>query len=137
MLFLLKATSNDYPRYRLTWQAAGDRTIRTVTVRATRLLNSGEYVLSLSGLNPDGEADALSKTIFLVEKNNPSQFFCDMSGNPQPPVSERNNFCAGFNTYPGDFYDDSISVGIAMPLSGYRYFSARPKRNFGTQHHAR
>lgn len=36
-----------------------------------RLLASGEYVLALSGLNANGEADALSKTIFLVKKNNP------------------------------------------------------------------
>lgn len=73
----LKLVAQSYARYRLTLQAANGNTIRQVNLRAAnplslnlpaRLLNSGEYVLALSGLNAAGEADALSKTIFVVAK---------------------------------------------------------------------
>ncbi len=73
----LRNPTKGYARYRLTLQTAAGRALQSVTVRAAATLalnlparnfNSGEHVLSLSGLNSDGEADALSKTIFIVEK---------------------------------------------------------------------
>jgi hypothetical protein len=74
----LKSEASGYARYRLTLQPANGRTVRTVITTAkantfslnvpARWLAEGEYVLALSGLNPDGEADALSKTIFRVSQ---------------------------------------------------------------------
>jgi hypothetical protein len=65
-------------RNRLTLQQADGRTVRNVIAIAevntfslnlpARLLPAGEYVIALSGLNSNGEADALSKTIFRVSK---------------------------------------------------------------------
>lgn len=74
----LKTEASGYARYRLTLQHADGRTIHTAAATAklnsfslnlpARLFVNGEYVLALSGINPDGEADALSKTVFRVSK---------------------------------------------------------------------
>ncbi len=75
----LKIREGGYARYRISIQTADGRTIRTLqnlhhspnnifTIwLPTRILNRGEYVISLSGVDDNGEIDNLSKTIFRVE----------------------------------------------------------------------
>ena len=72
----LKAEVSGYARYRLTLQSAEGKALRNTitTVKAgtllftvpAGLLANGEYFVTVSGLNPNGEADALSKAIFRV-----------------------------------------------------------------------
>ena len=74
----LKAETTGYARYRLRLQRADGPALRNLVMPAksntfavnlpARLFTEGEYVIALSGLNPNGEADALSKTIFRVTK---------------------------------------------------------------------
>lgn len=73
----LKSDATGYTRYRLTLQTARGRTLRSVITTSetetfvvslpAQFLPSGAYALSLSGLNPNGEADSLSKTSFRVK----------------------------------------------------------------------
>ncbi len=72
----LKADVNGYARYRLTLQRAEGKALRNIitTIKSgtlvftvpAGLLADGEYFVTVSGLNPNGEADALSKAIFRV-----------------------------------------------------------------------
>jgi hypothetical protein len=79
----LKSDASGYARYRLTLQQADGRILRNIN-RApqantftfnlpARLLTEGEYTVALFGLNPDGEADALSKTTFRVQRRGASK----------------------------------------------------------------
>ena len=80
---LLNLKENDYPIYRASLQAIGGAEIfsqRGVKPRRAktgagfvftvpaRKLSSGDYILTLKGINPDGEVDDLSKSLFRVEK---------------------------------------------------------------------
>lgn len=79
----LNMKSNEYPSYRMSLQTiAGAEIFSRQNVKPVRAksgarfvftvpsgkLASGEYVLKLSGVNPDGEVDDLSKSLFRVEK---------------------------------------------------------------------
>ena len=74
---------NNYPGYRAALQAVGGAEIFSqmnvkprraktgasfVFTVPARKLAAGDYVLTLSGINPDGEVDDLSKSLFRVEK---------------------------------------------------------------------
>jgi hypothetical protein len=83
MRLRLKSNASGYARYRLTLQQADGRILRNIN-RApqantftfnlpARLLTEGEYTVALFGLNPDGEADALSKTTFRVQRRGASK----------------------------------------------------------------
>jgi hypothetical protein len=80
---LLNLKDDSYPRYRVSLQKIGGSEIFTQTnIRprttnagarfiftvAARQLSSGEYALTLSGINPNGEVDDLSKSLFRIEK---------------------------------------------------------------------
>jgi anti-sigma factor RsiW len=80
---LLNLKENNYPRYRASLQTIGGievfsqkgikpllsktGAIFVFTVPA-RKFAAGDYVLTLRGINPDGEVDDLSKSLFRVEK---------------------------------------------------------------------
>jgi hypothetical protein len=74
---------NDYPSYNASLQrVAGAEIFSQKGVKPARTktgagfvftvpagkLESGDYVLTLSGVNPDGEVDELSKSLFRVVK---------------------------------------------------------------------
>lgn len=73
----LKSDASGYIHYRLTLQTARGRTLQSVITTSetetfvvnlpARFLPSGTYALSLSGLNPNGQAEPLSKTYFRVK----------------------------------------------------------------------
>jgi anti-sigma factor RsiW len=80
---LLNLKDDSYPRYRVSLQKIGgseiftQTNIRPRTTKAgakffftvpARQLTSGDYALTLSGINPNGEVDDLSKSLFRVEK---------------------------------------------------------------------
>lgn len=80
---LLNLKDDSYVRYRVSLQQIGGSEIFTQTnlrPRKTkagarfiftvpaRQLSSGEYALTLSGINPNGEVDDLSKSLFRVDK---------------------------------------------------------------------
>ena len=80
---LLQLKDDSYGRYRVSLQKIGGSEIfkqsnvrprktkagaRFIFTVPTRQLTSGEYALTLSGINPNGEVDDLSKSLFRVEK---------------------------------------------------------------------
>lgn len=80
---LLNLKDDSYGRYRVSLQKIGGSEIFTQTnlrprktkagarfifTVAARQLSSGEYALTLSGINPNGEVDGLSKSLFRVDK---------------------------------------------------------------------
>jgi hypothetical protein len=80
---LLNLKDNSYPSYRVSLQMIGGAEIfsqSNIKPRSTksgasfifripaRKLGAGDYVLTLRGINPDGEVDDLSKSLFRVEK---------------------------------------------------------------------
>jgi hypothetical protein len=80
---VLNLKENDYPRYNASLQSvAGAEIFSQKGARPTRAktgasfvftvpagkLESGDYILTLRGVNPDGEVDELSKSLFRVVK---------------------------------------------------------------------
>jgi hypothetical protein len=80
---LLNLKENNYPSYRASLQTIGGVEIFSqkgvkpgraktgasfVFTLPAGKLSSGDYVLTLRGINPDGEVDDLSKSLFRVEK---------------------------------------------------------------------
>ncbi len=80
---LLNLKENNYPSYRASLQTIAGAEIFSqkgvkpgraktgasfVFTVPARQLAAGDYVLTLSGINPDGEVDDLSKSLFRVEK---------------------------------------------------------------------
>ncbi|HSB29829.1 MAG TPA: hypothetical protein VLE19_18315 [Pyrinomonadaceae bacterium] len=80
---LLNLKDDSYPRYRVSLNKIGGSEIFTQTnlrprqtkagarfilTVAARQLSSGDYALTLSGINSNGEVDDLSKSLFRVEK---------------------------------------------------------------------
>ena len=76
---ILSLKDNDYPSYNVSLQTVAGAEIfnqRNVRPRGVRFvftvpadrLESGDYILTLRGVGPDGKVDDLSKSLFRVEK---------------------------------------------------------------------
>jgi hypothetical protein len=80
---LLNLKDNSYPSYRVSLQMIGgaevfsQRNVKPHSTRSgasfvftvpSRKLASGDYALTLSGINPNGEVDDLNKSLFRIEK---------------------------------------------------------------------